>query len=101
MWEGVGGHPVSPDHRLGGDERVDDRFLGRLDGRVEHRVDDEVADRPHVIGEELGVILVLGGQAIAGREGDEQVAAGVPARPTGAGQAETRTLGQALQLVGE
>ena len=59
--QGVGGHAVSPDHRLGGDEGVDDRLLGRLDGRVEQRVDDDVTDRPHVVGEELRVILVFRG----------------------------------------
>ena len=47
------------------------------------------------------MILVFGGQAIAGREGDEQVAAGVAARSAGTGEAQARSLGQALQLVGE
>ena len=57
--EGVGGDAVPPDHRLGGDEGVDDRLLGRLDRRVEQGVDDDVADRPHVVGEELRLILVF------------------------------------------
>ena len=38
--QGVSGDPVAPDHRLGRDERVDDRLLGRLDDAVEQRVDD-------------------------------------------------------------
>ena len=33
----VGRDPVAADHRLGGDERVDDRLLGRLDVAVEQR----------------------------------------------------------------
>ena len=35
--QGVGGDAVAAGHRLGGDERVDDRLLGRLDRRVEQR----------------------------------------------------------------
>ena len=40
--QGVGRDPVAAGHRLGGDEGVDDRLLGRLDRRVEQRVDREV-----------------------------------------------------------
>ena len=37
---------VAADHRLGGDEGVDDRLLGRLDRRVEQRVERRIEDHP-------------------------------------------------------
>ena len=41
--DAVQGIAVDAGHGAGGDERVDDRFLGRLDGRIEQRIDDGVA----------------------------------------------------------
>ena len=47
--ERVGRDAVAADHGRGGDQRVDDRLLGRLDDRVEQPVDDDVADGPDVV----------------------------------------------------
>lgn len=97
----MGGDAVAPGHRLGGDQGVDDRLLGRLDGRVEDGVDDDVADRPHVIGEEFRVVLVFRRESIPRRECDEQVSTGVPACAAGASQAQPRTLRDTFELIGE
>ena len=104
MRQGVGRDPVAPDDGRGRDQRVDDRLLGRLDGRVEQPVDDDVADGPDVVGAAADRVVIVdasGRQPIAGREGDEQVAARVPAGAADAGDAETGPLGQPLALVGE
>ncbi len=101
MREGVGSDPVPPGHRPGRDEGVDDRLLGRLDHRVEQGIDDAVADGADVVRERRGPVLVLDRQTIAGREGEEQVAAGLAAGPSDPRDAEARTLRDPLALVGQ
>ena len=50
--ERVGRDAVAPDDRRRGDERVDDRLLGRLDDGIEQLVDGDVADGADGIGGE-------------------------------------------------
>ena len=60
-----------------------------------------VADGADVVGHGRREAIDVRRDPIAGREGDEQVAARVAAGPAGAGDAETGPLGQPLALVGE
>ena len=101
--DGVGRDAVAPDDGRRRDERVDDRLLHRLDGRVEEPVDHAPADGPHVVGPDLVRIVrsTRRRQSIAGREGDEQVAARVPAGAAGPRDPEAGSLGEPLALVGE
>jgi hypothetical protein len=98
--QGVRGDPVASDHRRRGDERVDDRFLGRLDDAVEQRIDDPIADGADLV-VEWRFVVQAEGQAIAGRERDEQVPARMPAGPAGASDAQPGALREAPALVGE
>ena len=101
--QGVGRDPVSAHDRLGGDERVHDRLLRRLDHRIEQSVDGDVADGPDRVRAQTTGILVVGhGQeVVAGREGQEQVAARVTPGATHASDPQARPLGQPLALVGQ
>ncbi len=91
--EGVGG-AAARGHRRRGEHRVEDRLLGGLDDRVEERVHRLVRQRAHVC-DHRGVGVEPGHAAVAGREGDEEVAAGVLADPARASDAERRPLARA------
>src|SRR5438105_937111 len=45
--QAVSGDAIAAGHRLGGDEGVDDRLLGRLDGGLEQRIDRPVDHAPN------------------------------------------------------
>ena len=80
--ESIGRHPVSTDHRLRGDEAVDDGLLGRFDDRIEQRRDVRVDDRPDLHRERRAGHNVGGGRAsVGGRKAKEEVAARVLTNP--------------------
>ena len=94
---------VAAGHRLGRDQRVDDRLLGRLDRRrrtgasITSSFDrPDVDDEPRVARERR-----LRQRPVAGREAQEQVAARVAAGAAHPGDAEARPLGEPLALVGQ
>ncbi len=95
----VDGHVVAAGHRPGGDHRVDDGLLGRLDGGVEQRIDARVGQRSQVLERRRPRRVVAGEYSVAGGEGEEQVAAAVLARTAGPGDAEAGTLGESPALV--
>ncbi len=100
--EPVRGGPVAPRQGAGRQERVDDRLLDRLHGRLEERGDPDVVHHPDVDGHRgarPGRGLGAGKAAVAGREGDEDVAR--PGRGDAAhpGEPEAGPLGEPLALV--
>src|SRR5829696_105466 len=94
--EAVGDGPAPAGHGLGGHHGVHDGLLGGLDDRVEQRVDALVGQHLERHGE-----LAAGQLPVAGREGEEDVAAGVLAGAAGAGHPQPGPLGQAVALVRE
>ena len=96
------GDAIAPGHRLGGDQRVDDRLLGRLDRGLDQRVErpiHEPAKPEHAVA--VGLRLGRGHAAIAGREAQEDVARGGRAKPADPRHAERRPPGQPGALVRE
>ena len=95
--------PSRPVIVVGGDERVEDRLLGRLDRRVEQRADREVVQGPEVRRRRADPPGTTSAAAspVARREAQEQVAARVGAGPAHPGDAEARPLGEAIALVGQ
>ena len=101
--ERVGRDPVAPGHRLGGDQGVDDRLLGRLD-RPRRTAGRSRGRRPsgrRPSGASSPSSACAGQAAVAGREGEEQVARVVAAGPAHPGEAEAGPLGEPLALVGQ
>jgi hypothetical protein len=97
------GVPVAAGHRLAGDERVHDRLLGRLDHGVEEPVHPIGRERGHRHGRRAldGVVDERAQAAVAGREGQDDVARGVLAGAADAADAERGPLSKPVALAGE
>ena len=92
----MSGVPVAAPHRLGGEQRVQDRLFRCIDHRCVERSDLPV--REHA---ERDFSLLLVQAAVAGGKGEEEVAARVRGRTTHASDAEADSLGQAVALMRE
>ena len=96
MRERVRRMAVAAGHRLGSDERVDDRLLRRLDGRHEERVDKVVVEHGHRV---RRFRAAMRDQLVAGREAQEELAARVATDRAGSRQAQAGSLRQPFALV--
>src|SRR3712207_1859033 len=97
--EAVGRHAVAAGHGAGGEQGVHDRRLGRLGRRVEER--GHALVRQHPDGHGLRYIRVedgTGQAAVAGGEGEEDVAAAVVEAAAHPGEADGGALGQPVAL---
>ena len=94
MWQRLGAVPVSSDHSLRRDHRVDDRLLGRLDSRDKETADFKIADETDV-----GCRTSPCRTGVGGRESDEDVTRTVRGYSTRAGNAQRRATGNSLELV--
>ena len=102
MGDRVGGDAVAADHRVGRDERVQDRLLGGLDRAPEQGRDRRVGD--HVDGQRslrVGGLVALHPAGVRRGEREEDVAARVAAPAAHPRDPEARALGETLELVGE
>src|SRR5471032_2742687 len=81
-------------------QRIDDRFFYGFGGGQEQFADVVVVDHAQVVAGRCFFAFIRGGRHIvAGRKGDEDVAAVVFVAATGASQTEAGALGQASALV--
>ena len=87
---------VAAAHRLGGDERVDDRLLCRLDRGHEQRIDVVVIEHPDG---ERRARTAMRRQLVARGETDEELAARVAPDRAGSRQTEAGPLGQPFALM--
>ena len=99
--QAMGCDPVPAGHRLGGDQGVQDRLLGRLDTPSNRPpMTWSLTDRTSTVRRGSAANTVFGRFRLPSREADEQVAARVSAGPAHPGDAEAGPLGQPLALVG-
>ena len=87
--------PSRPDHRLGGDQGVDDRLLGRLHGGLEERVHPLVGQHRAACARPSA----LAASGLAVEKARKMSPEPLPDTAAGAGQAQRRAPGQPLQLV--
>ena len=84
---------VAPGHRLGGEHRVQDRLLDRVDHGLVERVDSAVVQHP-----EPDLALVGLERAVSGREAEPEIAARVLAHAAGARDSEAGAAGEPFAL---
>src|SRR6266516_4486067 len=77
------------------DERVNDRFFGRLHNCLKDRIEPIVGNCFNGVCEQVGVR----GVRIRGGKGDEQIARTISGNASRAGETERRATGEAFQLV--
>src|SRR5262245_6758690 len=94
--------PVTAGHRLGGDEGVDDRLLGRLHRRLEERVEPSVHHGPDIEHPDaVGLPLGWRQAAIARGEGQEEVARRRRTETAHAGDPQLGPASDAAALMGK
>ena len=102
MGQGVGGDPVAAGHRLGGDQRVDDRLLGRLDDGVEQGVDRRSSSaRTSASTRRIRLVVVRGSSGCPSRSARNRSPLVWPPVPPIRAMPEARALGEPLALVGQ